>query len=72
MSKFEDTLNKNLIHQANENIKNDLYANWCEGNLNLLDYDSDREWAEASGIDEVRQAFNNFYNLKPTDSDYLD
>jgi hypothetical protein len=71
--KFVDGLPAELVSEANENIKNDLFSNWCEGNLNLIDFDSDMEWAEASGVDEIKTAFNKFYNLTPADTfKYLD
>ena len=38
--KFVDGLSAELVSQANENIKDDLFSNWCEGNLNLIDFDN--------------------------------
>jgi hypothetical protein len=63
-----DNLDLKLVEQANQNIMRDLFANWCEANLNLIDFDSDSEWAEASGIAEIKTAFNTYYNLTPEDT----
>lgn len=70
--KFIDSLGLDLINKAEDQIKtNLLYEFYLE-----IDEDDDllgdRKFACVSGITEIEQAFNKFYNLKPTDGEYID
>lgn len=70
--KFIDSLGLDLVNKAEDQIKtNLLYEFYLE-----IDEDDDllgdRKFACASDIKEIQNAFNKFYNLKPTDGEYID
>jgi hypothetical protein len=69
---FMDTLNPKLVKRANKNIKEDLFDDWSFALDNNEIFYGDKEYAERSGINKVRQAFNAFYKLSYGDVDYLD
>ena len=69
---FIDILPPSLISVAEEQIKSNLYDNFCEEIFNDPDLEADRKWADLSDVAEVRLAFNQFYNLTPEDPHYLD
>jgi hypothetical protein len=69
---FIDGLGLNLVVKAEENIGLNLIREFyeqIEEDDHLL---GDRKFACMSDLKEVRDAFNKFYNLTPTDEEYLD
>jgi hypothetical protein len=69
---FIDILPPSLISIAEEHIKNNLLHNFYEEITNDEDLDADRKWAGLSDVEEIRIAFNQFYNLSKEDAEYLD
>ena len=68
---FMDTLNGEIVKRANEKIKEELFEDWCFALDNNDLFYGDKEYAERSGEDEIKTAFNKFYNLTPEDEDYF-
>jgi hypothetical protein len=68
---FIDILSPSLISIAEEHIKNNLLHSFYEEINNDEDLDADRKWAGLSDVEEIRIAFNQFYNLTSEDSEYL-
>jgi hypothetical protein len=68
---FMDTLNPDTVKRANQTIMEDLFEDWSFAlDSNEMFY-GDKEYAERSGEAEIIEAFNKFYNLDPTDTDFL-
>ncbi len=70
-SKFIDTLSYKLQNMAMMHIKQNLLVEFYEQIDADDDLLGDRKWAGMSDIEEIRNAFNKFYNLTPTDEEYL-
>ena len=71
-SVFMDTLSPSIKSRAEASIKENLYADFCEGIDNDEPFFADRKWAGLSDSKEVMEAFNKFYDLKEGDPEYLD
>ena len=69
---FMDILSPSIKSRAEASIKENLYADFCEGIDNDEPFFADRRWAGLSDNKEVMEAFNKFYNLKEGDPEYLD
>jgi hypothetical protein len=70
-SVFMDTLNPDTIKRANQTIMEDLFEDWSFAlDSNEMFY-GDKEYAQRSGEAEIIEAFNKFYKLDPTDTDFL-
>ena len=68
---FMDILNAETVKRANQKIMADLFEDWSYAlDSNEMFY-GDKEYAERSGEAEIIEAFNKFYNLDPSDEDYL-
>ena len=68
---FIDGLGLNLVVKAEENIGLNLIREFYEQIEEDDDLLGDRKFACMSDLKEVRDAFNKFYNLTPTDAEYL-
>jgi hypothetical protein len=70
-SVFMDTLNPDTVKRANQTIMEDLFEDWSFAlDSNEIFY-GDKEYAQRSGEAEIVEAFNKFYKLDPTDTDFL-
>jgi hypothetical protein len=68
---FMDTLNKEIVKEANEKIKDELFEDWSFALDNNDLFYGDREYAERSGSQYIINKFNSFYKLDPTDESFL-
>ena len=66
-----DTLNKEIVKEANEKIKDELFEDWSFALDNNDLFYGDREYAERSGNQYIINKFNSFYKLDPTDKSFL-
>ena len=69
--KFINSLGLILGNKAEQQIQSNLLCEFYEQLEEVDDLLGDRKFASMSDIKEVREAFNKFYNLTPTDEEYL-
>jgi hypothetical protein len=69
--KFINSLGLILGNKAEQQIQSNLLCEFYEQLEEDDDLLGDRKFASMSDIKEVREAFNKFYNLTPTDEEYL-
>ena len=70
--KFIDSLGLVLSNKAEQYIQSNLLCEFYEQLEEDDDLLGDRKFACMSDLKEVRDAFNKFHNLTPTDEEYLD
>jgi hypothetical protein len=68
---FMDTLNKEIVQEVNKKIMVDLFEDWSFALDSNDVFYGDKEYAERSGNQYVINKFNSFYELDPTDTDFL-
>jgi hypothetical protein len=70
--KFINSLGLYLGSKAEQQIQSNLLCEFYDQIEEDDDFLGDRKFASMSDMKEVRDAFNKFYNLTPTDEEYLD
>lgn len=72
MSSFLDEENQMLIDATLTEIGEQLLEDWMNSNLDEGQLYSDQQIALMSGDKYLKDKFNKFYNLTPTDKEYLE
>jgi hypothetical protein len=69
---FLENENQMLIDAVYEDIAEQLLEDWINANLDEGQFYADKTIAEMSDSNYLRGRFNLFYDLKPTDENYLE
>ena len=72
MPSFLDNENPLLIDAVFTEIAEQLFENWNSSNLDESDFYADYQIALMSGDKYIKEQFNNFYGLSPSDKEYLE
>lgn len=72
MPSFLDNENQMLVDATLTEIGEHLVEDWINSNLDEGEFYSDQQIALMSGDNYLKDKFNKFYNLTPTDEGYLE
>ena len=72
MASFLEDVNQMVIDAVYQDIAEQLLDDWINNNLDEGQYYADKQFAEMSGDEFIYNEFNEFYNLKEGDEDYLE
>ena len=68
---FLDDENQMIIDAEIETISEHLFNQWMDSNLDEGSFYADYQFAVMCDSKEIKQAFNQFYNLKEDDEHYV-
>lgn len=72
MSSFLENENQMVIDAIYTDIADHLLQEWINSNLDEGQYYADKQVALMSGDSYIQSKFNQFYNLKSEDEDYIE
>ena len=72
MASFLEDVNQMVIDSVYTEIADHLLDSWINSNLEEGQYYADRQFALMSSDSYIQSEFNKFYELSPTDEDYLE
>jgi hypothetical protein len=68
----EANINQMVIDAEIQGISEHLFEEWMDSNFNEGNLYGDYRFAEMCDSKEIKQAFNQFYNLDPNDQYYIE